>query len=408
MDAHPKIVIVGAGISGLSAAMELERNGLTSTIFEKSDRPGGRVKTDLIDGWQLDHGFQVLLTAYPENKNFLDLDALNLKLFDPGAEISIDGKITTLSDPLRKPSETLNSVFSTAATLRDKWKIFQLRNHLQGMSVEEIFSSTNESTLDYLQKYGFSDRVIDQFFRPFFSGIFLEPNLETSSRLFKFIFKMFGEGHAAIPASGMQAIPDQMAAKIKSKIQFHSEYASHKDHELQLSNGEKVDYDYLIMAYDPGIKKENSKKYKGTVNVYFSIPKTKGKAIIRLFPEEDKLINNACIISNVSGSYSSSNRSLLSVSTTGIPSMSEDQLIPDVKKEVAELYGINESEITHIRSYFIPYSLPDISKPTMGSEIEFDTQENVLFAGDYLMAGSLNAAMISGKKAALKIVKALN
>ncbi|MFT5942170.1 MAG: phytoene dehydrogenase-like protein, partial [Sediminicola sp.] len=207
-----KINIVGAGISGLIAALVLEKEGYTVTIYEGTDRAGGRIKTDNYDGYQLDHGFQVLLDAYPMARKYLDLESLSLQKFLPGAVIFKDGKKKTLGDPLRNLSLLFPTLISNIGNFSDKFKILKLNLELKRMSIEQVFSSRETSTLTYLKEKGFSNDIIFSFFKPFFSGIFLEPNLETSSRMFQFVYKMFGEGLAVLPKSGIGAITDQLVA----------------------------------------------------------------------------------------------------------------------------------------------------------------------------------------------------
>ena len=178
------VYIVGAGISGLISALNLEKQGYSPVILEASDRVGGRVVTDIVEGYQLDRGFQVLLDAYPQAKKYLDYDALELQTLRPGAMIFDKGIGSIFGDPLRDIGMLFPTTFSNAATLADKWKVFQLKKELEKVTLEELFARPEQTTYDYLKAYGFSDVVIQKFFRPFFSGIFLEPDLATSSRMF--------------------------------------------------------------------------------------------------------------------------------------------------------------------------------------------------------------------------------
>jgi len=192
-----KIHIIGAGISGLIAAQVLEDHGFTPTIIEATNTVGGRVKTDIIDNYSLDHGFQVLLTAYPAAQKYLNFKALNLEYFLPGAAIFKNEKQVTIGDPLRNLSLLIPTLTAGIGTFKDKLKILKLNKLLKNKSLEAIFSTKETTTLKYLKAFGFTEPIIIDFFKPFFSGIFLEDTLETSSRMFEFVYKMFGEGYAA-------------------------------------------------------------------------------------------------------------------------------------------------------------------------------------------------------------------
>ena len=246
-----KIYIVGAGVSGLVAAQVLENQGYQPVILEASDRAGGRVKTDIKKGFQLDHGFQVLLSSYPAAQKYLNFKALKLQELKPGAVIFNNGKQQIIGDPLRDISTLFSTLFSGIGTLSDKFKIFQLNLKLKNKSIEAIFSSDEISTKAYLQEFGFSSQIIAQFFTPFFTGIFLENELTTSSRMFEFVFKMFGEGLAVIPKGGMEEISKQLVVNLSNTtFQYNTQVSSVSDEEIVLHTGEKLASTATIIATD--------------------------------------------------------------------------------------------------------------------------------------------------------------
>jgi phytoene dehydrogenase-like protein len=174
------------------------------------------VATDLVEGFRLDRGFQVLLTAYPEAKRMLDYDALQLKKFDPGALVWHDGKFHRFADPVRNPGGAAQLLLDNIVPLSDKLNVAKLRARVQAGTWEEMFARPEKTTRDYLQAVPFSARIIERFFEPLFGGIFLERDLVTSSRFFEFLFRMFSAGDTAVPAEGMQQIPLQLAAKLRA------------------------------------------------------------------------------------------------------------------------------------------------------------------------------------------------
>ena len=210
MQATYDIYIIGAGISGLIAAYELEQKGYKPTIIEKTDSVGGRVKTIDENGFALDLGFQVLLDAYPMANKYLDMDELQLTKLESGAMVYVGDKSYLIGDPLRNLRVLIPTLLADVGSIKDKLKILSLSNKVKRKSIEEIFQSPETTTKEYLEDFGFSSKIIERFFKPFFAGIFLETDLRTSSRMFEFVYKMFGEGYACIPKNGIGEISKQL------------------------------------------------------------------------------------------------------------------------------------------------------------------------------------------------------
>ena len=209
------VVVIGAGLAGLSCALSLQAAGVSVTLLEAADAPGGRVRTDVVDGFLLDRGFQVMLTAYPETKRLLDYAALDLKKFEPGALVWHGGKFHRFADPIRNPMGAAQFLFDSVVPFADKLNVAKLRARVQRGTSEELFARPEKTTRDYLQTLPFSARMIDRFFEPFFGGVFLERELVTSSRFFEFLFRMFSVGDTAVPAAGMQQIPLHLASRLR-------------------------------------------------------------------------------------------------------------------------------------------------------------------------------------------------
>ena len=190
----PDVVIVGAGLAGLCCARELVQRGVGCVLLEASDGVGGRMRTDLVDGFRLDRGFQVFLTSYPEAQRILDFNKLQLRPFLPGALVRFHGRFHELTDPWRRPFAAIRSVWSPIGSLADKLRIASLRHQsLRGTS-EQRFLDPEITSLELLQRCGFSESMIDRFLKPFFGGIFLDPRLQTSSRMLHFVFRMLSTG----------------------------------------------------------------------------------------------------------------------------------------------------------------------------------------------------------------------
>ena len=406
-----KIYIVGAGVSGLVAAQVLENQGYQPVILEASDRAGGRVKTDIKKEFQLDHGFQVLLSSYPAAQKYLDFKALKLQELKPGAVIFNNGKQQIIGDPLRDISTLFSTLFSGIGTLSDKFKIFQLNLKLKNKSIEAIFSSDEISTKVYLKEFGFSSQIITQFFTPFFTGIFLENELTTSSRMFEFVFKMFGEGLAVLPKGGMEEISKQLVANLSNTtFQYNTQVSSVSDDEIVLHTGEKLVSTATIIATDASklVRDAPSKNliWKSCQTLYFTTNKRViEKPMIGLVSKKDSLINNIFYHTSVA-THSNNTEELLSVTVVKEHQLTEEQLIATVTRQLQEECTIDH--LTFLAVYHIKKALPDLKDIKYEvSPSETQLSSGIFLAGDVQLNGSLNAAMIAGEKAALQVIASL-
>ncbi|MGY8913788.1 MAG: FAD-dependent oxidoreductase, partial [Flavobacteriales bacterium] len=404
-----KINIVGAGISGLIAALVLENEGYSTSIYETTDSAGGRVKTDIYNGYQLDHGFQVLLDAYPMAKKYLDMESLSPQKFLPGALIFKDGKKATLGDPLRNLSLLIPTLVANIGTISDKFKILKLNMDLKGMSLEQIFASKEISTLNYLKDRGFSDDIITSFFKPFFSGIFLEPHLETSSRMFQFVYKMFGEGLAVLPKGGIGAIAEQLTSKIKrSNINLKTPVQKVLEGKIILANGKELSSHYTILATEASHLIEDSKKeevtWKSCDTFYFLCPKRIiPRPLIGLIADKDALINNLFYHTSLEMAHRGDGE-LLSVTLVKEHHLNDKDILDRVIQELEQYCGI--TELTFLKRYQIKKALPQLLNLQYSmTPQQTQLSPSIYLAGDQHLYGSLNAAMTTGEMAAKAILE---
>ncbi|MCH8553924.1 MAG: FAD-dependent oxidoreductase [Schleiferiaceae bacterium] len=397
-----KIGIIGAGITGLTAANYLKEAGVTYTIFEKSHKVGGRVQTDAHDGFLLDHGFQVFLTGYPEAKRLLDYKALDLKPILPGA-LLLGEKKRAVWDVFRAPSKGFETLISGVASVKDMYLMWKLRNMVCNASVSQLLNYEETSTADYLKNLGFSSEIIDFFFKPFYSGIFLENELQTSNRMFLFVFKMFAESDTALPANGIQAIPNQLAEKLDASA-IHLEESVLEIGEKQLVTA-KASYsfdaiiDTRIPTSDDGLLDSC-----GTWNFYFSASDSpfKDKAIA-LNTRRQTVVNNICVVSDIAPNYAPKGKSLISISVilnAERKAMDEATVLQAVQTDLNDV--LPESvRWQFIKAYKIPHALPKTEKlkEPIASSFTLD-ERGVIVASDYQSYGSLNAAMHTGRLAA--------
>ena len=400
------VIIIGAGISGLTSAVYLTRQGKTVLLLEATDSVGGRIKTENYNGFLLDHGFQVLLTAYPECQQLLDYKALNLKTFLPGATVLYEKGQFEIADPFRRPKALFSTIFAPVGSLKDKLITFFLKNKLVASSIEKLFSKNELTTFEHLQNFGFSPKMINRFYKPFFSGIFLENNLDTSSRMFDFVMKMFSEGDAAIPELGMQEIPKQLANLLpKEAIKFNSKVEKIEGQRVILSDASEFYAENIIVATEANglasdyVSKEKTKSQSVTT-VYFEaeIAPTDKAIVVLNASENKKWANNLVVLTNVSKKYAPDYKVLIAVSCNGIATISDQELAQNIQNELQFWYGEQVKNWKLLKVFRISYALPDLKSFTNDlQKSQMQVAENLFVCGDYLMNGSINAAMKSGR-----------
>lgn len=390
-------VILGAGLSGLACAVTLSRQGHKVLVIDSHSQVGGRVQTEkTLDGFVLDAGFQVLVTSYPELDHFLDLSQLQLKKFNSGALIFNGQKLELLANPLLHPETLLAGIFQELMTSKDKALVLKLIVRTQFLKNEDSVSDlTNSkiSTAQYLNDYGFSQSFIENFWRPFLTGVFLDPELKIGSDYFEFLIKCFSSGKVAIPQSGMNAIPQQMAQLIgKDSLLLNESVESWTQNEVILKSGKIIKAKKIICAFDPGIN--SSSKYYPVTTIYFSgadLTKTNWNKWLILVPQSYNFkINHLCVISSVSTMYTES-EPLLSVSIVG----DKKYEIENIEDEINQLAG-QKLNLKHIKTVNVKKALPQNIQSGPG----FGIKEEVIYCGDQWCSPSINGALQSGRLAA--------
>jgi protoporphyrinogen oxidase len=399
------IYIIGAGVSGLIAAYELEQEGYHPIIIEQTDEVGGRVKTIHEKGYALDLGFQVLLSAYPLAKKYLDLEALELHKLESGALIYVNDKAYRIGDPMRNWKMLFPTIFSDIGSISDKLKVLKLNNRLKRKSLDEIFESRETTTLQYLIEFGFSPKIIERFFKPFFAGIFLESNIQTSSRMFEFVYKMFGEGYAAIPKLGIGEISNQLKNKLhNTEFIFNCEVKDITNDKILMVSGENLPHDGVIIATNSTSMIRSHKgadmKWKSCMCLYFEVDQTNIPAnTIALIADGGNYTNNLYAYTDVK-----TGKTILSVTTLEHMNKTDAEIIENIIAEVKKYTGALKVDFIH--HYRIKQALPDIQNLKMTVQsAENQVMDNIFLAGDALMNGSLNAAMESGYIAAKSLLE---
>ena len=409
------VVVIGAGLSGLAAARQIQQSGLSVVVLESSDAVGGRVRTDNVDGFLLDRGFQVLLTAYPELATQVDMDALDLQAFDPGALVWLQsknggpGKGHVVSDPFRKPSTLFATTFAPIGSVIDKLRIVVLRLRVLRGAAPNLLRNNDMSTLDALRSAGFSHRMIKTFFTPLFGGVQLDPQLATSRRMFDIIFRSLSEGQSVLPARGMQALPEQLASHLAhNTVRLNAPVASLDGTTVVQSTGERITSRAVVVATEgPTASKllDLPPVQSRTAGcVYFSAdsPPNDKKYVILDGSGKGPVLNVA-LISNIAPSYAPPGKHLIAAALPGVITGDLEQL---ARKQLREWWGPQVDGWKHLRTYAISHGGPVQSAPFSPKQ-RISLGNGRFVCGDHRDTGSIQGALYSGRRCGEAVVHSL-
>jgi phytoene dehydrogenase-like protein len=409
----PDVVIVGAGLAGLVCAQDLSRAGVDVLILEASDGVGGRVRTDTVDGFLLDRGFQILLTAYPQVRQRLDLEALRLGAFAPGAIIQTADGRQRVSDPLRRPGDLAVTLRAPVGSLKDKLRAARLVLDVRTHSPRALLRRPDTSTAGRLAAAGFSAGFITAFWRPLFAGIQLDPDLEVSSRRFEIILRMLAQGATGLPAAGIGAIPAQIAGTLPgSSIRLDAAVARVAEGAVTLGSGERIPARAIVVATDgptahrllgASIPDPGS---RAAACCWFAaaVPPIRGPFLILDGTMAGPALN-VVVMSEVQPSYAPPERALIAAAVPG-PRALEGDVAVRVRAQLARWFGLTDAELTHLRTDVIPHGQP-AQTPPLKIRRRVDLGGGLFVCGDHRDTASIQGAMFSGERTASAVLRRL-
>jgi phytoene dehydrogenase-like protein len=404
------VVIVGAGLAGLACAQDLTSAGVECQLLEASDGVGGRVRTDRVDGFLLDRGFQILLTAYPQVQQRLDVDALHLSLFEPGASVRVRGGFHHVSDPLRRPLQILHTIRAPIGTLADKARLRRLIFDVRTNSVRELLRRPDMTTLERLVSAGFSGRMIESFWRPLFAGIQLDPRLEVSSRRFDTILRMLAVGATGVPRSGIGAIPAQLASTLPEQtLRLGARVMQVNGADVVLADGERIDARAVVVATEgPAAHRLLGERVpdpgsRAAACCWFSTPRPPiAGPVLVLDGDASGPVKNLAVMSEVSPSYAPTGRSLVAAAVPG-PDALDPNITQQAREQLAHWFGSTTSDWEHLRTDVIAHGQPG-QRPPLHPRQRVALGDGVFVCGDHRDTASIQGAMFSGERTATAVL----
>jgi phytoene dehydrogenase-like protein len=407
------VIIVGAGLAGLTCARRLMESGIAFVVLEADDRIGGRLKTDKIDGFLLNHGFQVLQTAYLEACLWLDFERLGLKFFAPGAIVRVTERFHHVSDPLRRTQDIWSTVTAPIGSLGDRLRIIRLDRKVCRENVSRLFQIPDMPAIDFLRAEGFSEKIIQRFFKPFFAGVCLDPEIKVSSRVFQYIFRIFATGGVALPSQGMESIARQLAEKIPDeRIRTGARVESIREGSVRLASGEQINSPTIVLATEGPetsrlLEMEPSTASRGETCLYFAAKEPPlEKPYLILNGNATSWVNSLTIPSIVAPTYAPAGQHLISVVVLGHLDADDVSVETTVRKELTGWFGPMVNDWLLLKTYRVVHALPDqppsMPNPTVAA---VPIKPGIFVSGEFGSVPGIQWAMLSGRHAAEAVMQ---
>lgn len=405
--ANADVLIVGGGLAGLCCARRLAQAQVSFQILEASDGVGGRVRTDVVDGFRLDRGFQLFLPAYPEARRVLDYNALDLRPFIQGALIRVGDRFYRVADPRAEPLTAVKSLPNPVGTPADKLRLARLWWKWSASSDED--DTAEQPTLRRLRNgEGFSQAIVDRLFRPFFGGVFLDRELNTSDRACRFVFRTFAAGGGALPAAGMEAIPRQIADGLPAGSVRLNMTVEGVSPDGVTVNGERLPCRAAVLATESDVAARLTggdvpdPGWRGSTTLYYATSEPPVREpILILDGDGSGPVNSLANLSTVASGYAPPGQALLSASVVGLPTGDDAELDAAVRGQLRGWFGPVVDGWRLLTVYRIPRSLPDQSTGKVSPwQRPVRLRPGLYVCGDHRDNGSIDGAMTSGRRAA--------
>lgn len=378
-------------------------------MLEGSDAVGGRVRTDVVDGYRLDRGFQLYNPAYPEGARVLDHDALDLKPFVAGARIVLGQdkrrRVARVADPRRQPSWVLASLMAPIGSPLSTARFGAYTASRALRSPASLRRDPDVTSEEALRRAGADRTLMERVLRPFLSGVFLEHELATSRRFLDMVLRSFVRGTPGVPALGMQRIPEQLATGLD--VRLGHRVASASARAVDVVGGDACSADAVIVATDPmtaaGLVADVVAPEARSVTTWYYRPTcapedlADGEAVLILDGSRRGPLVNTVVLTHAAPGYAPPGSALVAASALGVWDTPESEIA--VRKHLAWLYGVPTGHWELIASYPIPYALPAMPVP-FELQRPVRTAQGVYVAGDHRDTSSIQGALVSGRRAA--------
>lgn len=398
------VVVVGAGLAGLACARALVATGREVVVLEAADAPGGRVRSDVVDGFVIDRGFQVLNTAYPALRREIDLDRLDLRRLPRGARVRRGGRLVDVPHPLASPAAPWRALASGAADVRGKVALARYVLGLLASSPAAIMARDDRPAVEVWREV-LPAEVVDDVLVPFFAGVVLDPQVATSRVFADLMMRCFARGWSAVPARGMQRLPDALAADLPAgSLRLGSHVSDLAPGVVGLVGGAEVAASAVVLATDSRAAHDllpalgEPPVLRGVRTFYFAADPWPGQSGTLVVDADGSGVATSVVLTASAPEYAADGRSLIATSVIG----PGDLAATSVEATARALHEAPAGpwELVAVRD--VPHALPAMPAPhAMRPAVEV---AGLVVAGDHRATSSIQGALASGRRAARAVL----
>lgn len=397
------VIVVGAGLTGLAAALELSRRGIGVTVLERGDAVGGRVRTDVVDGFLIDRGFQLINPIYPALREYADLRALDLHAFGSGAQVLTGGSLETLAHPARHPLQLANTLGSGLLTPRD---LRALIGSVAGGPGSVPRGEVPRGTVtlgEELDERGAGGALRQQILEPFLTGVVASDPNDVDAEVGRFLLTTFAFGRPSVPARGAQALPEQLAAsarlagaEICLDTACEAITSTGSGATVRTTGGGTLRAGAVIVATSPS---DQGEPMYGLATYWFRADEAPSTTpFIRIDGTHSGPVLHTAVMTNSAPSYSPDGSALIEAST--LLDASGNHPSPDLAAVTGHLSALWRTDAARwdvVAVSEVANSLP-VQSPASRRTMRRDGA--VLRTGDHVGGGSQHGAMAAGRAAA--------
>lgn len=405
MGSGPDVLVVGAGMAGLVCATELESRGLEVRVLERDDHVGGRIRTERIDGFRCDVGFQLLNSAYPQVKRLLDVPALGLQRFAAGVRVDSGEKSVVLADPRRAPRLLGATLRSGLLDVRDilglmRWELPTV------LAPQRRVRAPDQALAESWNAAGVKGRFRREVLEPFLTGVLADDPALASANFVRLLIRSFLLGTPGLPREGMEALPLQIARRLHTPVETGTEVLGVGPGPVVRTGSGTVHARAVVIATDlPSAAAMNltpARTSGGLTTWWFATPP--GLPDDRLLCVDGRRgpVANTAVVSAAAPSYAPPGRGLVQVTTLASARLSDLQS----RAEAGRLWRTDSTSWELLVRHDISAALP-LTRPPLQVRRPVVIGDGSFLCGDHQDTPSIQGAMASGHRTALAVSRFL-